>query len=58
MVYVEAWDTDALEQWANFELPSDRDKWPMYMNQMRSDMASAVEQIRELEAALAEAVKR
>lgn len=49
------WDVQALTQWADFELPADRDLWPMYLNQMRSDMASAVEQIRELEAALAAA---
>lgn len=41
-------DLDALRQWQDFPLPADRDRWPALLNQIRGDVAAAVEFIDEL----------
>jgi hypothetical protein len=55
MIAVPVFDVDALLAWADYPIPQERDEWPKYLNQCRTDCVAAAEHIELLEAALAEA---
>lgn len=42
-------DLEAIRQWADHPLPTDRSKWPALMNQIRSDVIACCDHIDELE---------
>ena len=46
-------DMRAMREWADVPLPSDRDRWPALVNQVRADIEYCCDRIEELEAELA-----
>ena len=49
----DVFDMRAMREWADVPLPSDRDRWPALVNQVRADIEYCCDRIEELEAELA-----
>lgn len=51
---IDTFDMEAVREWEDYELPTDRGKWPALMNQIRSDVSACCDYIEDLEQKLAE----